>query len=36
MNAVMTPPILNEILRGERLEKSFDGATTFAAMFVVT
>ena len=34
MNAVITPPVRNEIWRGERFEKSFDGETTFAAMFV--
>ena len=32
----MIPPIRNEICRGERFEKSFDGETTFAAMFVET
>ena len=30
------PPVRNEIWRGERLEKSFDGETTLAAMFVET
>ena len=34
MTAVIMPPIRNEIWRGERLEKSFDGETTLAAMFV--
>ena len=30
------PPARNEIWRGERFEKSFDGETTLAAMFVVS
>ncbi len=34
ITAVIMPPIRNEIWRGERLEKSFDGETTLAAMFV--
>ena len=34
MTAVMMPPVRNEICRGDRFEKSFDGDTTFAAMFV--
>ena len=28
------PPVRNEIWRGERFEKSIDGDTTLAAMFV--
>src|ERR1039457_4555966 len=31
---VMMPPMRNEMRRGFRLEKSFDGETTFAATFV--
>ena len=34
ITAVIRPPVRNEIWRGERLEKSFDGETTLAAMFV--
>ena len=34
ITAVITPPARNEIWRGERLEKSFDGETTLAAMLV--
>src|SRR4028119_1168585 len=33
-SAVMSPPILNEMYFGARLEKSNDGETTFAAMLV--
>ncbi len=31
---VMMPPVRKEIRRGFRLEKSFDGETTFAATLV--
>jgi hypothetical protein len=31
---VIRPPVRNEIWRGDRFEKSFDGDTTLAAMFV--
>ncbi len=31
---MISPPVRNEIWRGERFEKSFDGDTTLAAMFV--
>ena len=34
ITAVISPPVRNEIWRGDRLEKSFDGDTTLAAMFV--
>ena len=34
ITAVIRPPVRNEIWRGDRLEKSFDGDTTLAAMFV--
>src|SRR3954452_16588613 len=34
MTAVIIPPVRNEITRGERFEKSLDGETTLAAMFV--
>jgi len=34
ITAVIRPPVRNEICRGDRLEKSFDGETTLAAMFV--
>ncbi len=30
----MSPPVRNEIRRGQRWEKSFAGLTTLAAMFV--
>src|SRR5713226_9539350 len=33
MKQVMTPPVLNEILRGQRLEKSLAGETTLAPIF---
>src|SRR5688500_20344559 len=33
---VILPPVRNEIRRGLRFEKSFDGDTTFAATFVVS
>src|SRR4028118_397307 len=33
-SAVMSPPILKEMYFGARLEKSNEGETTFAAMFV--
>ncbi len=32
--AVIIPPVRNEIRRGDRLEKSLAGLTTFAAIFV--
>src|SRR3712207_7149719 len=35
MTAVISPPVTYEMSRGLRLEKSFDGETTLAAMFVV-
>ena len=31
---MIRPPVRNEIWRGERFEKSLDGETTLAAMFV--
>ena len=34
MSAVIMPPVLNEMYFGARFEKSNDGETTFAAMFV--
>src|SRR4028119_826146 len=34
MTAVIMPPILNEMYLGARFEKSKEGETTFAAMFV--
>src|SRR5688500_17386277 len=34
MSAVMMPPVLNEMYFGGRFEKSKEGETTFAAMFV--
>src|SRR5271154_6743596 len=33
---VIKPPVRNEISRGFKLEKSFDGETTFAATFVLS
>src|SRR5579864_8730743 len=33
---VIKPPVRNEISRGFRLEKSFDGETTFAATLVLS
>src|ERR1022692_1989016 len=36
MTPVMNPPARNEILLGERWEKSFAGETTLAAMFVAS
>jgi hypothetical protein len=34
MTAVIMPPVLNEMYFGARFEKSNEGETTFAAMFV--
>ena len=34
ITAVIRPPVRNEIWRGDRFEKSFDGETTLAAMLV--
>ena len=34
MTAVMMPPVRNEMYFGARFEKSNEGETTFAAMFV--
>ncbi len=36
MRAVMSPPVTYEMSRGLRFEKSFEGETTLAAMFVVS
>jgi hypothetical protein len=35
MSAVISPPVTYEMRFGFRLEKSFDGETTLAAMLVV-
>ena len=36
MTAVMSPPVTYEIRLGLRFEKSLEGDTTFAAIFVVS